>query len=137
MKNNILCDYTNVGGEIETAVTYLRWAEWFASDNVRFSLESTCRSKLEKTKITNLKRSIYKSCRVSVGCKSCIAGGHAESLQIIPRGIVPFGITLPGNKRVEQTALSQLSSLPPGTSTLVNYIWAIFKTENIPSLTQK
>lgn len=132
MNNNILCDYTNVRGEIETAVTYLRWAEWFASDNVHFSLESTCRSKLEKTKTTNLKRSDYKSCRVSAGCKSCTAGGHAESLQITCPGI-----TCPGNKRVEQTALSQLSSLPPGTSTLVNYIWAIFKTENIPSLTQK
>lgn len=68
--------------------------------------------------------------QVFVGFKSCITGERTESLQIILRGTVTFGITLPGNKKVEQTAFSQLSSLPPGT--LVNYIWAIFKTENIP-----
>lgn len=63
MNNNILCYYTEVGGSIETAVTYLRWAGWFASGNVSFSLEPTCRSKLKKTKTTILKQSDYKSCR--------------------------------------------------------------------------
>lgn len=51
MNHNILCSYTEVGGRVETAVTYLKWAEWFASDNAIFSLESTCRSKREKTKL--------------------------------------------------------------------------------------
>ena len=115
MNNNILHYHTNVGGRMETAVTHLSWAEWFASDNVSFSLESTCSSKPEKTKTTNLKQSNCKSCRVSVGCKSCRAGGRTESPQIILRGTVPLGITSPWNRKVERTALSQLSSLPPGT----------------------
>lgn len=130
MSYNILCYYPPFGGRVETAVIYLRWAEWLALDNVIFSLESTCRSKLEETKMTNLKQSDYKSSRVSVGCKSCITGGHIENFQIILRGIVPCGITLPWNTKVDLTVLFQLSSLPPGT--LVNYAWAIFKTKNIP-----
>lgn len=135
MDNNTLCYYTNVGGRVETAVTYLRRAEWFASANAIFSLESTCRSKREETKTTNLKQHDYKSWRVSVGNKSCVTGGHTEHLQIIRRGILLVGVTLLGKKNVEQTAVSQLSSLPP--ETLVGSIQAIFKTEGIPPSTQK
>ena len=130
MNHNILCSYTEVGGRVETAVIYLKWAEWFASDNAVFSLESTCRSKREKTKTTNLEQCDYKSCRVSVGCKSCPTGGHTVTLQRVPRGIGPLWITLPGNREVVQAALSQLSSPPSGT--LVNNVLVIFKTENIP-----
>lgn len=36
MNRNIWGYYTKVGRMDETAVTYLRWAEWFASDKCNF-----------------------------------------------------------------------------------------------------
>lgn len=73
---------------------------WFTSDNVSFSQGHTCRSKPEEIKTANLKEYNYKCSRVSVGCKSCVTGGHVKSLHTAPKGVVSVGISLPKNKRL-------------------------------------
>lgn len=38
-----------------------------------------------------MKQYNYKSSRLSVGSKSCVTGGHANSPQIAPKGVGPLG----------------------------------------------